>query len=50
VLGIPGVVPLEGGLPLLDAGGAIVGAVGVSGGLPPQDSRCAERAAAVPTQ
>jgi uncharacterized protein GlcG (DUF336 family) len=50
VLGIPGVVPLEGGLPLLDAGGAIVGAVGVSGGLPSQDSRCAERAAAVPAQ
>jgi uncharacterized protein GlcG (DUF336 family) len=48
VLAIPGVVPLEGGLPLLDAAGAIVGGVGVSGALPAQDSRCAERAAAVP--
>ncbi len=50
VLGIPGVVPVEGGLPLLDAAGAIAGAVGVSGALPAQDSRCAERAAAVPMQ
>jgi glc operon protein GlcG len=48
VLGIPGVLPIEGGLPLLDAGGGIVGGVGVSGALPPQDGRCAERAAAVP--
>jgi glc operon protein GlcG len=43
VLGLPGVLPLEGGLPLLDADGRIVGAVGVSGALPTQDSRCAER-------
>lgn len=50
VLGIPGVVPLEGGLPLLDAEGAIVGGVGVSGALAPQDSRCAGRAAAVALQ
>lgn len=46
VLGLPGVLPIEGGLPLLDAGGAIVGAVGVSGALAPQDSRCAEAAVA----
>lgn len=44
VLGIPGVLPVEGGLPLLDAAGEIVGAVGVSGALAPQDSRCAEAA------
>lgn len=44
VLGIPGVVPVEGGLPLVDASGAIVGAVGVSGALAPQDSHCAEAA------
>lgn len=44
VLGIPGVLPVEGGIPLLDADGGIVGAVGVSGALPPQDSRCAEAA------
>jgi len=45
VLRIPGVVPLEGGLPLLGAAGAIVGGVGVSGALPEQDSRCAARGA-----
>lgn len=44
VLGIPGVLPIEGGLPLLDEGAKIVGAVGVSGALPPQDTRCAEAA------
>lgn len=48
VLGIPGVVPLEGGLPLVDGSGAIVGGVGVSGALPDQDSRCAARGAAAP--
>lgn len=41
VLGMPGVLPVEGGLPLLDADGRIVGAVGVSGALSPQDSQCA---------
>jgi uncharacterized protein GlcG (DUF336 family) len=46
VLGLPGVLPIEGGLLLLDGGGAIVGAVGVSGALAPQDSRCAEAAVA----
>jgi uncharacterized protein GlcG (DUF336 family) len=45
VLGLPGVLPLEGGLPLLDPDGRIVGGVGVSGALPTQDSRCAERGA-----
>jgi uncharacterized protein GlcG (DUF336 family) len=44
VLGIPGVLPLEGGLPLLDRAGAIVGAVGVSGALSAQDGQCAEAA------
>ena len=42
VLGIPGVLPVEGGIPLLDGAGRIVGAVGVSGALPPQDTRCAQ--------
>lgn len=41
VLGLPDVLPIQGGLPLL-AGGAIVGAIGVSGALPPEDSECAE--------
>ena len=42
VLGIPGVVPLEGGIPLVDAAGSIVGAVGVSGALSTEDGRCAD--------
>ncbi len=46
VLGIPGVVPVEGGVPLLDSSGAIAGAVGVSGALAAQDGQCAEAAAA----
>jgi uncharacterized protein GlcG (DUF336 family) len=41
VLGLPGVLPIEGGLPLV-ADGAIVGAIGVSGALPPEDGACAE--------
>jgi len=45
VLGLPGVLPVEGGIPLLDGQGRIVGAVGVSGALPPQDTRCAEAGA-----
>lgn len=41
ILGLPGVVPVQGGIPLL-AGGAVVGAVGVSGALPAEDTACAE--------
>jgi uncharacterized protein GlcG (DUF336 family) len=41
VLGLPGVVPIEGGVPLLDRAGALVGAVGVSGALASQDGQCA---------
>ncbi len=40
ILGLPGVLPVQGGLPLL-AEGAIVGAVGVSGALPAEDTACA---------
>ena len=40
-LGLPGIVSIQGGIPLV-AGGAIVGAVGVSGALPPEDTACAE--------
>jgi glc operon protein GlcG len=40
ILGLPGAVPLEGGIPLV-AGGKIVGAIGVSGGMSPQDAQCA---------
>jgi uncharacterized protein GlcG (DUF336 family) len=46
ILALPGVLPLQGGVPLL-ANDLIVGAVGVSGALPSEDSECAEAAAAV---
>ena len=45
VLGLQGAVPIEGGVPLL-MGGAIVGAIGVSGGTSAQDGQCANAAAA----
>jgi glc operon protein GlcG len=41
VLGVPGAVPLEGGIPLL-LGDNIVGAIGVSGETPEQDGQCAK--------
>jgi len=40
ILGLPGATPIEGGLPLLSKG-AIVGAIGLSGGTSPQDGQCA---------
>ena len=46
ILGIPGAVPVEGGIPLLDQG-KIVGAIGVSGGASNQDSQCAAAGAAL---
>jgi glc operon protein GlcG len=44
ILGLPGVVPLEGGVPLL-LDGKIVGAVGVSGATSAQDAPCAKAGA-----
>jgi glc operon protein GlcG len=44
VLGVPGVFPLEGGIPLL-MDDNIVGAIGVSGETPQQDGQCAKAAA-----
>lgn len=44
VLGLEGVVPVEGGLPLV-CDGRIVGAIGVSGGTSQQDGVCALAAA-----
>jgi len=41
VLGLPGAVPLEGGLPIL-ADGKFVGAIGVSGATSQQDGVCAK--------
>jgi glc operon protein GlcG len=40
ILSLPGVTPLEGGIPLV-IDGKIVGAVGVSGATSPQDGVCA---------
>jgi uncharacterized protein GlcG (DUF336 family) len=44
-LGLPGVVPLEGGVPFV-VEGKIVGAIGVSGGTSQQDGVCAQAGAA----
>ncbi len=44
VLGLPGALPLEGGLPLL-ADDKIIGAVGVSGATSQQDGVCAKAGA-----
>lgn len=41
-----GLVTFAGGLPLFDADGALIGAVGVSGGAVPQDLQIAQAAAA----
>jgi glc operon protein GlcG len=44
ILGLPGVIPLEGGLPLV-VEGKIIGAIGVSGVTSAQDGVCAQAAA-----
>jgi uncharacterized protein GlcG (DUF336 family) len=44
ILSLPGVTPIEGGIPLL-IDGKIVGAVGVSGATSPQDGQCAQAGA-----
>lgn len=44
ILGLPGVTPLEGGIPLL-IDGKIVGAIGVSGATSQQDGICAQAGA-----
>jgi uncharacterized protein GlcG (DUF336 family) len=41
VMGLPGVTPIEGGLPII-VGGKMVGAIGVSGGSAPQDGQVAK--------
>ena len=46
ILGLPGAVPVEGGIPLV-VNGKIVGAIGVSGGTSAQDSQCAAAGAAL---
>ncbi len=44
ILGLPGAVPVEGGIPLL-IDGKIVGAIGVSGATSQQDGMCAQAGA-----
>jgi uncharacterized protein GlcG (DUF336 family) len=44
ILSLPGVTPIEGGVPLLIEG-KIVGAIGVSGATSPQDAQCAQAGA-----
>ena len=44
ILSLPGVTPIEGGIPLV-IDGKIVGAVGVSGATSPQDAQCAQAGA-----
>ncbi len=44
VLGLKGVVPIEGGIPLV-MDGKIVGAIGVSGATSAQDAQCAKASA-----
>lgn len=44
VLGLPGAVPVEGGIPLV-SDGKIIGAIGVSGGASSQDAQCAKAGA-----
>jgi len=44
ILSLPGVTPLEGGIPLV-ADGKIIGAIGVSGATSPQDGVCAQAGA-----
>jgi uncharacterized protein GlcG (DUF336 family) len=41
-----GLMPFAGGIPLVDADGTVIGAVGVSGGAVPQDLAIAEAAIA----
>jgi uncharacterized protein GlcG (DUF336 family) len=43
LLGIPGVIPIEGGLPII-VDGQFVGAIGVSGGSSEQDGIAAQAA------
>lgn len=46
ILGLPGAIPVEGGLPLV-VGGKIIGAIGVSGATSQQDGVCAKAGAEV---
>ncbi len=41
-LGIPGIVLLEGGLPIITKDGQHIGSIGISGSTPEQDGVCAQ--------
>jgi len=45
ILGLPGAVPVDGGVPIV-MDGKIVGAIGLSGGTSAQDGQCATAGAA----
>jgi uncharacterized protein GlcG (DUF336 family) len=44
ILGLPGAIPIQGGVPVLRAG-KLIGAIGVSGGTSVQDNQVAQAAA-----
>jgi glc operon protein GlcG len=46
MLGLPGAVPVEGGIPLME-GGKIIGAIGASGGTSDQDGQAAQAGASL---
>ena len=48
ILGLPGAVPVDGGVPLM-MDGKLVGAIGVSGDLAEHDAQCAQAGAAALT-
>ncbi len=45
LLAVPGVMPLEGGVPIMGADGKIIGGIGVSGVMSNQDAQVAEAGA-----
>jgi glc operon protein GlcG len=46
MLALPGAVPVEGGIPLME-GGKIIGAIGASGGTSDQDGQAAQAGASL---
>jgi len=46
ILKLPGAMPIEGGIPLIE-NGKIIGAIGVSGAQPKEDGQCATAGAAL---
>ncbi|MBV9758866.1 MAG: heme-binding protein, partial [Alphaproteobacteria bacterium] len=42
IANVPGIITFAGGLPIMAANGAQIGAIGVSGGTADQDEECAQ--------